>query len=104
MRTKQGELFTALIAFRKKIEADKFVIVESKSLRRFINLSVYLQVFDPSISDFKPSAQQYFDPSDAYILVNKADQRMALTEQWAAGSDAEESGVPRGEEGKTIHQ
>ena len=78
VRTKQGELFTALIAFRKKIEADKFVIVESNSLRRFINLSVYLQVFDPSISDFKPSAQQYFDPSDAYILVNKADQRMAL--------------------------
>ena len=73
VRTKQGELFTALPAFRKKIENDKFVIVESNSLRRFINPAVYLQVFDPSISDFKRSAQQYFDLSDAYILVNKAD-------------------------------
>ncbi len=78
VRTKQGELFTALPAFRKKIEADQFVIVESNSLRRFINPAVYLQVFDPSISDFKPSAQQYFDLSDAYIMVNKADQRLAL--------------------------
>ena len=78
VRTKQGELFTALPSFRKKIEGDKFVIVESNSLRRFINPAVYLQVFDPSISDFKPSAQQYFDLSDAYILVNKADQRLAL--------------------------
>jgi molybdopterin-guanine dinucleotide biosynthesis protein len=78
VRTKQGELFTALPAFRKKIEADKFVIVESNSLRRFINPAVYLQVFDPSISDFKPSAQQYFDLSDAYIMVNQADHRQAL--------------------------
>lgn len=77
VRTKQGELFTALPAFRKKLEADQFVIVESNSLRRFINPAVYLQVFDPSISDFKPSAQQYFDLSDAYILVNKADHRLA---------------------------
>jgi len=28
----QAELFTALLAFRKKIEADKFVIVESRKL------------------------------------------------------------------------
>jgi hypothetical protein len=79
VRTKQGELLTALPAFRKKIETDQFVIVESNSLRRFINPAVYLQVFDPSISDFKPSAQQYFDLSDAYILVNKDDQRLALS-------------------------
>lgn len=78
VRTKQGELFTALAAFRKKLEADQFVIVESNSLRRFINPAVYLQVFDPSISDFKPSARQYFDLSDAYILVTKDDQGLAL--------------------------
>jgi hypothetical protein len=78
VRTKQGELFTALPAFRKKIETDNFVIVESNSLRRFINPAVYLQVFDPSISDFKRSSQQYFNLSDAYILVNKADPRLTL--------------------------
>ncbi|MFY9574502.1 MAG: hypothetical protein WAV20_24130 [Blastocatellia bacterium] len=79
VRTKQGELFTALPSFRKKIEGDEFVIVESNSLRRFINPAVYLQVLDPSIDDFKLSAQRFFDLSDALVLVNKGDQHLALT-------------------------
>jgi molybdopterin-guanine dinucleotide biosynthesis protein len=70
VRTKQGELFTALPSFRKKIEDDEFVIVESNSLRRFIDPSVYLQVLDSSNPDFKTSAQQFFDLSDAYILAS----------------------------------
>ena len=73
VRTKQGELFTALPSFRKKIQDDEFVIVESNSLRRFMHPSVYLQVLDTSNPDFKLSAQQFFDLSDAYILVDKTD-------------------------------
>ena len=78
VRTKQGELFTALPSFRKKIEGDEFVIVESNSLRCFINPAVYLQVLDPSIDDFKLSAQRFFDLSDAFVLVDKGDQHLAL--------------------------
>jgi molybdopterin-guanine dinucleotide biosynthesis protein len=74
VRTKQGELFTALPALRKRIEGDEFVITESNSLRRFMNPTVYLQVLDTSNPDFKLSAQQFFDLSDAYLLVEKSGQ------------------------------
>jgi molybdopterin-guanine dinucleotide biosynthesis protein len=70
VRTKQGELFTALPEFQKEIEAEEFVIVESNSLRRFLKPDVYLQVLDPRQEDFKLSAQQYFDLADAYVLVS----------------------------------
>ncbi len=74
VRTKQGELAAALPAFTAKIEADEFVIVESNSLRRFIKPALYIQVLDVANPDFKASAQQFFDLSDAYILVRKIGQ------------------------------
>jgi molybdopterin-guanine dinucleotide biosynthesis protein len=74
VRTKQGELVTALPTFTAKIEADEFVIVESNSLRRFITPALYIQVLDTANQDFKASAQQFFDLSDAYILVRKIGQ------------------------------
>jgi len=73
VRTKQGELFTALPSFKQKINDDEFVIVESNSLRRFMNPTVYLQVLDVSNPDFKVSARQYFDLSDGYVLVSRPD-------------------------------
>ena len=74
VRTKQGELAMALPAFTAKIEADEFVIVESNSLRRFIKPVLYVQVLDVANPDFKVSAQEFFDLSDAYILVRKIGQ------------------------------
>jgi molybdopterin-guanine dinucleotide biosynthesis protein len=71
VRTRQGELFTALASLRKEIENDEFVIVESNSLRRFIKPMLYLQVLDPLNADFKLSAQQFFDLADAYLLVTR---------------------------------
>jgi molybdopterin-guanine dinucleotide biosynthesis protein len=78
VRTKQGELFTALPTFRKKIAGDEFVIVESNSLRRFMDPALYLQVLDPANPDFKASAEQFFDLSDAYVVVRKGDDRPAV--------------------------
>ena len=78
VRTKQGELFTALPTFKKKIEGDEFVIVESNSLRSFMEPVVYLQVLDPANPDFKVSAEEFFDLSDAYVLVTKGDHRPAV--------------------------
>jgi len=78
VRTKQGELATALPAFTKRIEDDDFVIVESNSLRRFMTPALYFQVLDTAIPDFKASAQQFFDFSDAYILVRKTGQPMPV--------------------------
>jgi molybdopterin-guanine dinucleotide biosynthesis protein len=71
VRTKQGDLVAALPAFRDSIEGDEFVIVESNSLRRFMKPDLYLQVMDTSNPDFKISARQMFDLSDAYILVSR---------------------------------
>jgi molybdopterin-guanine dinucleotide biosynthesis protein len=70
VRTKQGELFTALPAFEKEIQNEPYVIVESNSLRRFLKPDVYLQVLDPRQEDFKLTAQQFFDLADAYLLVS----------------------------------
>jgi molybdopterin-guanine dinucleotide biosynthesis protein len=81
VRTRQGELFSAIASLRKEIENDEFVIVESNSLRRFLKPAVYLQVLDPHNSDFKVSAQQFFDLADAYLLVSRrCDYRSRLTE------------------------
>ena len=74
VRTKQGELASAMPAFTSRIAADDFVIVESNSLRRFITPALYIQVLDVANEDFKASAQQYFDLGDAYILVRKNGQ------------------------------
>jgi molybdopterin-guanine dinucleotide biosynthesis protein len=78
VRTKQGELFTAIPAFQKEIESEQFVIVESNSLRRFLKPDIYLQVLDPRQEDFKLSAQQYFDLADAYLLVSGSSHPEAL--------------------------
>ena len=78
VRTKQGELFTALPALRKQIEGDEFVIVESNSLRRFMNPVLYLQVLDTTNPDFKLSSQQFFDLSDAYVLVSRPTEAPVL--------------------------
>ncbi|HEY3136634.1 MAG TPA: hypothetical protein VGL29_11460 [Blastocatellia bacterium] len=78
VRTKQGELLTALPIFQKKIQGDQFVIVESNSLRRFMNPAVYLQVLDVSNPDFKVSAREFFDLSDAYVLVRTGGDQPAV--------------------------
>ncbi len=71
LRTRQGELVSALPTLRAEVELDNYVIIESNSLRRFWTPKIYLQVLDPSITDFKVSAQQFFDLADAYIIVDK---------------------------------
>lgn len=78
VRTRQGELYKAVRSFKKEIDYDDFVIVESNSLRRFVKPDVYLQVLDPSQTDFKPSARELFDLSDGYVLVTRANQLPTL--------------------------
>ena len=78
VRTKQGDLLTAMPTFRRKIERDEFVIVESNSLRRFMEPVAYLQVLDFSNPDCKLSSQEFFDVSDAYVVVSKGDHQPAV--------------------------
>lgn len=74
VRTKQGELFTALPAFRQEIANDPYVIAESNSLRRLLKPTIYLQVLDPHQPDFKRSAQQFFDLADAFVFVTHSQE------------------------------
>lgn len=71
LRSRQGELVYTLPKLKAEIELDKYVIIESNSLRKFWTPKLYLQVLDPEIEDFKLSAQQFFDLADAYIIVEK---------------------------------
>ena len=71
VRTKQGELIAALPALRAQLARDDFVIIESNSLRRFIEPELFLQVVDPSNADFKLSSQTFFDLADAYVIVDQ---------------------------------
>lgn len=78
VRTRQGELISALPALKKQIEDEEFVIVESNSLRRFMNPAIFIQVLDITNPDFKLSSQQFFDLSDAYVLVSRPDESPVL--------------------------
>jgi molybdopterin-guanine dinucleotide biosynthesis protein len=71
VRTGQGELVAALPALKQAIADDECVIVESNSLRRFIKPALFLQVLDPHHTDFKKSAQQFFDLADAYLVIDR---------------------------------
>lgn len=68
VRTKQGMLFEALPALRKKIAQDPFVILESNSILRFMKPDLYLVVLDFSVEDFKPSTKRFLDRADAYVI------------------------------------
>jgi len=85
VRTKQGELFTALPSLKEEIANDDFVIIESNSLRRFIKPDLYIQVLDQSNQDFKSSAQEFFDLSDAFVLTSN--EKSADESQNTAGID-----------------
>ncbi|MEW6731949.1 MAG: hypothetical protein AB1489_11540 [Acidobacteriota bacterium] len=74
VRTKQGDLVSALPALQQALANDRFIIVESNSLRQFWQPTLYLQVLDPIQPDFKLSAQRYFDLADGYLLVDRSDQ------------------------------
>lgn len=82
VRTKQGELFTALPALQDEIDRDPYVIVESNSLRRFLKPLLFLQVLDPTQTDFKLSSQQFFDLADAVLLVHPLEK--AMGKNWGA--------------------
>lgn len=68
VRTKQGQLATAMPRMRETLRDSENVIVESNSLLGFIRPRLYLVVLDPRERDFKESAQRYLDLADAFVL------------------------------------
>lgn len=95
LRTKQGFLAEGLPLLRAALEesvaesgADAGsgplnLIIESNSLLKFLQPSLYLMVLDPRQADFKPSARQALDRADALVL------RAALPEGQQSGGGGE---------------
>lgn len=67
VRTRQDQLAEAMPRVRKEIAAAKNAIVESNSILRFLRPDIYLTVLNPSVEDFKSSAQYFLDRADAVV-------------------------------------
>jgi hypothetical protein len=68
VRTEQGRLAEAMPALRKRLEQSRNVIIESNSIMKFLRPDLYLTVLDPNTEDFKNSAREFLDRTDAVIL------------------------------------
>jgi hypothetical protein len=68
VRTQQGRLAEAMPAIRKELGDAENAILESNSILRFLKPDLYLTVLDPSVADFKLSAQEFLDRADAVLL------------------------------------
>ena len=67
VRTRQGQLAEAMPRIRREIAGTANVLLESNSVLRFLQPSLYLAVLDPALVDFKPSALRYLDRADALV-------------------------------------
>jgi hypothetical protein len=68
VRTEQGRLAEAMPALRSKLADAQNVILESNSILKFLRPDLYLTVLDRGTPDFKTSARQFLDFSDAVVL------------------------------------
>jgi molybdopterin-guanine dinucleotide biosynthesis protein len=81
VRTRQGQLAEAMPRVRKELARAKNAILESNSIVRFLKPDLYLTVLDPTIGDFKPSAQYFLDRADAVLWSGRGIQVTA----WRTG-------------------
>ena len=68
VRTRQGDLASAMPRLRREIAEATNVIFESNSVLRFLQPDLYAAVLDPAVTDFKPSALRYLDRADALLF------------------------------------
>ena len=68
VRTRQGQLAEAMPRIRKELAAVENAIVESNSILRFLQPTVFVTVVDASTADFKESAKRYLDRADACVV------------------------------------
>jgi hypothetical protein len=68
VRTEQGRLEEALPVLRKRIADSENAIIESNSIVEFIEPDLYMTALDPSVADFKISAQKFLDRAHAVII------------------------------------
>jgi hypothetical protein len=68
VRTKQGQLALAMPRIREILSGAENAIIESNSIVKFIRPDLYIQVLDPATADFKDSAREFLDRTDALVM------------------------------------
>ncbi|HEY1273224.1 MAG TPA: hypothetical protein VGF08_14615 [Terriglobales bacterium] len=89
VRTEQGRLAEAMPAVRERVARAENAIIESNSILKFVRPDLYLTVLDPATADFKSSAQEFLDRSNAVIL-----HRSAVSALWKGVSLQSVAGRP----------
>ena len=90
VRTRVGQLATAMPRIRKELATSRNAILESNSVMRFLTPDLYLSVLDAGTADFKESARLFLDRADAVIGVDRG-----LAPQWEGVSGRLIEGKPR---------
>ncbi len=67
VRTRQGQLASAMPRIRKELAATTNAIIESNSIIGLLKPDLYLTVLDPSNEDFKLSAEKFLEKADAVL-------------------------------------
>jgi hypothetical protein len=78
VRTRQGQLAEAMPRVRRELARAKNAILESNSIVRFLKPDLYMTVLDPTIRDFKPSAQYFLDRADAVLWSGRGLEHTAI--------------------------
>jgi hypothetical protein len=68
VRTRQGDLASAMPALRRELARGGNIILESNSVLRFLKPDLYAAVLDPHVADFKATSLRYLDRADALLL------------------------------------
>jgi hypothetical protein len=68
VRTAPGRLADAIPRIRQILAGAENAVVESNSILHFLQPDLYLTVLDPQTADFKASAQEFLDRTDAVLL------------------------------------
>jgi molybdopterin-guanine dinucleotide biosynthesis protein len=92
VRTRIGNLATAMPRLRKELAQTENAILESNSVLGFLRPDLYLSVLDPATADFKDSARLFLDRADALLLRAGTEQ---LIPQWRGVSLRLTEGIPR---------
>ncbi len=81
VRTRQGYLAEAMPRIHKELALAENAILESNSILRFLQPTLYLSVLSYAVADFKPSAQYFLDRANALVLTSAATES---TPAWPA--------------------
>jgi molybdopterin-guanine dinucleotide biosynthesis protein len=78
VRTRIGMLAEAMARIHEELARSENAILESNSILEFLEPDLYLTVLDPSVQDFKGSAQRFLSRADAVLYPRGAESLLSL--------------------------